>query len=206
MSRLALKLKEKNPEKLVAFAQDILNKMQDNAQIFAAPIVPFNDLQTTIDSLHLAQQETLTGGTAATVYRNQRRKELEEMLRKIGGYVIGVAGSNPEIITRAGIPLGRRGPLRYDFITAPVKLRGEGAGPGMVSLRWSPVSNAKSYELEYCMDPISDNGWRKTPLVSASNAMVNGLTRKEEYWFRVRACGSKGLISEWSSPWKALVY
>jgi hypothetical protein len=35
--------------------------------------------------------------------------------------------------------------------------------------------------------------------------VINGLTRKEEYWFRVRALGSQGIVSNWSSPAKQLV-
>lgn len=206
MAKIALKLDGKNPDALITFALDIHTRMLASAAVFDTPPVAMSDLKSDIDALQAAQNETLMGGRAATISRNEKLKRVVADLKKLANYVENVADEDVSIITMAGMPLRQRGPLRYDFLEKPIGLKGEGIGNGMVAVRWKRISYAKAYELEYCGDPIIDDKWQPTPLVSAASATVNGLNRKEEYWFRVRACGSKGMVSEWSSPLKVLAF
>lgn len=205
MSLVALKLNRKSTERLLFVAQEIHDKMEQNITLFPTPTVAMPDLQLAIDALTAAQQDTITGGTIQTVIRNERRATLEDLLRSLAGYVNGQSVRRREIAALSGMPLKQLGPRHIDFLEEPVELKSAAVGAGMVSLRWKPVKHTKQYEIEYCLEPISEAAWKKTPLMSAANAVVNGLSRKEDYWFRVRATGSKGIVSAWSSPSKVLV-
>jgi hypothetical protein len=198
MRQIALKLSRLSANAVITLANDIHEKMTTNATIFATPPVAMADLSSAIDSLSTAQHLTLMGGRAATIARNERRKELEEMLKVLASFVIIVSRGNEETYSLAGMPAKRRGPQRYDFLATPVNLRSESVYGEAVILRWKRVPNAKSYEVEYTKDPSVDSAWTRTPIVSACRSLIHGLALKEQYWFRVRATGSQGIVSGWS--------
>jgi hypothetical protein len=108
-------------------------------------------------------------------------------------------------IAMADLPAKRRGPQRYDFLETPTDLRSESIYGEAVALRWKKVANAKSYEVEYTKDPSIDSAWTRTPIVSASRTLIHGLALKEQYWFRVRATGTQGMVSGWSETKKQIV-
>jgi hypothetical protein len=199
MRQIALKLGKLSADELITLANDIHEKMTDNATIFATPPVAMADLSSAIDSLSNAQHLTLLGGKAAIIVRNERRKELEDMLRILASYVTTIGRGNEETYSLAGMPVKRRGPLRYDFLETPTNLRSESVYGDAVILRWNKVANAKSYEVEYTKDPSVDSAWMRTPIVSACRTLIHGLALKEQYWFRVRATGSQGMVSGWSN-------
>jgi hypothetical protein len=206
MARIALKLNEKNPAALIVFAQEVHDQLLANITLFATPTIQLTDFKTAIDDLQAAHQNTLMGGTAATVFRDDKMRVLQNMLRTLAAYVTSIAQGDATIITNAGMELAKQGPYRYEFIDVPVDVRVVCIGGGMMSMRWRKVRNAKSYEVEYTLDPNIDSSWQRMPVVSGSNTMVNGLKRKEEYWFRVRAVGTKLLFSDWSSPAKQVAF
>jgi len=205
MRQIALKLDRLSADAVITLANDIHEKMTVNATIFATPPIAMADLATAIDSLSTAQHLTLMGGRAATIARNERRKELEEMLKVLASFVVTVSRGNEETYSLAGMPAKRRGPQRYDFLETPTDLRSESIYGEAVILRWKKVANAKSYEVEYTKDPSIDSGWTRTPIVSAFRTLVHGLALKEQYWFRVRATGSRGIVSAWSETKKQIV-
>ena len=206
MARIALRLHEKNPATLLVFAQEVHDKLLANATMFATPTVALPDFKTAIDDLQAAQQETLMGGVAATIFRDEKRLIVQNMLRTLAAYVTAVAQRDATIITNAGMELAKNGPARYDFVDVPTDLRAVCIGGGIINLRWQKVANAKGYEVQYTLDPNIDSSWQRTPVAIAANTLVNGLTRKEEYWFRVRAIGTKLLFSDWSIPAKQVVF
>jgi len=205
MRPIALKLGKLNADALITLANDIHDKMTANATIFATPPIAMADLSSAIDSLSTAQHLTLMGGKAAIIARNERRKELEDMLRLLASFVITVSRGNEETYSQAGMTAQRRGPLRYDFLETPTDLRSESVYGEAVILRWKKVANAKSYEVEYTKDPSIDSAWTRTPIVSACRTLIHGLALKEQYWFRVRATGSQGMVSAWSETKKQIV-
>jgi hypothetical protein len=205
MKQIALKLHGMKPDVLITLAEDVFTRMTANVVIFATPTVPLADFQSSIEDLRSAQAATLLGGKAATATRNEKRRVLEENLKVLANYVWNISRGNEDIIILAGMTVRRQGPRRYDFLSTPTDLRTESIYGEAVILRWKKISNAKSYEVEYCREPMTPDAWIKAPIISASRTIINGLTRKEEYWFRVRAFGSQGMVSEWSNPTRQLV-
>jgi hypothetical protein len=205
MRQIALKLDRLSADAVITLANDIHEKMTTNAIIFATPPIAMADLSSAIDSLSIAQHLTLMGGRAATIARNERRKELEEMLKVLASFVVTVSRGNEETYSLAGMPAKRRGPQRYDFLETPTDLRSESVYGEAVILRWKKVANAKSYEVEYTKDPSVDSSWTRTPIASACRTLIHGLALREQYWFRVRATGTQGMVSAWSETKKQIV-
>ncbi|HTM66461.1 MAG TPA: fibronectin type III domain-containing protein [Flavipsychrobacter sp.] len=199
MRQVALKLHTLSADEVITLANDIHVKMTANATIFATPPVTMADFESAIDNLSSAQHLTLMGGKAAIIVRNGRRQELEDMLKVLASYVTTIGRDNEETYSLAGMPVKRRGPLRYDFLDTPTNVRSESVYGDAVILRWNKVANAKSYEVEYTKDPSVDSAWIRTPIVSACRTLIHGLALKEQYWFRVRATGSQGMVSGWSN-------
>lgn len=100
----------------------------------------------------------------------------------------------------AGMVAAARGPRRYDSIAQPKNVSGFSRYTGVAKLRWSVISNAAAYTVEYCIDPISDAGWKNGFYNKSANAEIGGLESGGKYWFRVRAIGAGGLLSDWSDP------
>jgi hypothetical protein len=205
MSIIALKLKEKTVDQLIIFALEFQSNLTANAAIFTTPPVPLADFQSSIEALQSAQQATLMGGIPETVLRNEKHRQLLNDITQLARYVELIANGNVETVMLVKLPLRRRGPQRYEFLDTPQMVSIESLYSESASLRWKRIANAKAYEVEYCPDPITADGWKRAPIISAARTVVNGLTRKEEYWFRVRALGSQGIVSNWSSPAKQLV-
>ena len=75
-----------------------------------------------------------------------------------------------------------------------------GDNPGELDSQWDPVYGRMSYQIQYCVDPMSDDGWTDLTPCSASKTTLTGQTSGSRVWLRVRAVGAKGLPGPWSNP------
>ena len=200
MKKVALKTKGLKPEQLIVHARNIHDGLTANSAIFATPPVTMADLQSEIDALELAQMNTYTGGKAARVIRDQKRLTIDNRLLELSWYVNGISKGDEAIMNLAGMVAAARGPRRYDTIATPKGLFGFSPYTGVVKLRWEKISNAKTYAVEYCPDPITGTEWKNGFYNSGANAEMGGLESGKKYWFRVRALGSAGMMSDWSDP------
>ena len=85
--------------------------------------------------------------------------------------------------------------------TVPTALQGvsatTGEHEGEINLVWKPISNARSYVIEYSLDPATAGSWTHAGVATAANKTVTGLTSGKRYWFLVAAIGAVGQ-SGWS--------
>jgi len=200
MKKVALKTTKMNAEQLVLHARSIHDCMTSNSVIFLTPPIAMADLSTQIDDLETAQINTYTGGKPTTVIRNQKRQVVEDSLQELSWYVNGVSRGDESIMNLAGMVAAARGPRRYDTIAVPKIIAAFSPYTGVAKMRWGVISNAAAYAAEYCPDPISDGGWRNGFYNKSANAEISGLESGKKYWFRVRAIGAAGLLSDWSTP------
>ncbi|HRO43598.1 MAG TPA: fibronectin type III domain-containing protein [Flavipsychrobacter sp.] len=200
MKKVALKMQKMNAVALVNFARGVHSALTVNVAIYATPPITLVALLALIDGLDEAQQNMLTGGTAATVIRNQKRKLLEVALLELSYYVNGIAKGDEAIIHLAGMVAGARGPRRYDSLTTPYDLIAESPLVGAIKLRWKGPHNVKNYAVEHCPDPITGTQWENGTYNSGANAVLEGFDTGKKYWLRVRALGSEGIKSDWSDP------
>jgi hypothetical protein len=71
------------------------------------------------------------------------------------------------------------------------------AGKNDAYLSWKPVSNARSYAIEFSLDPAAAGSWTHVGIATSSSKVIPNLTSGKRYWFRVAAIGSVGQ-SGWS--------
>jgi hypothetical protein len=200
MKRVALKTNKMNPEQLIIHARNVQEGLTTNVAIFATPPFSMADLQSEIDALEIAQMNTYNGGKAARVIRDQKRLAMEDRLLELSWYVNGISRGDEATMNLAGMVAAVRGPRRYDTIATPKGLSGFSPYTGAVKLRWEKISNAKTYAVEYCPDPITGTEWKNGFYNSGANAEMGGFESGKKYWFRVRALGSAGMMSDWSDP------
>jgi hypothetical protein len=174
--------------------------MASNASIFDAPPISMPTFRTQINELESAQINTYDRAKSATIIRNQKRAIIKASLVTLSWYVNSVSNGDEAIMNLAGMAAAARGPYRYDSIDKPKNLRGFSPYTGAVKIRWSVVSNAAAYIVEYCSDPATDTEWKNCFNNRSANAEMGGLESGKKYWFRVRAIGARGLMSDWSDP------
>jgi len=63
------------------------------------------------------------------------------------------------------------------------------------------VRGVKTYQVQYCVDPITSAGWKDVAPVSRSKKTITGLTSGARVWVRVRAIAPKEENhGAWSDP------
>ncbi|RYZ15363.1 MAG: hypothetical protein EOP49_53215 [Sphingobacteriales bacterium] len=198
MAKVALYLKEKSIPELIISAQNVQQKLTLNAAVFPQPPVDLDVFQGSITDLSEAQQAMIGGGTFQRSVRDNKMNMMVFQLKQLASYVDMKSLGDPVIINLAGFQTARRGPKRYDVLDIPLKLVAEAIGNGIVRLRWERVAHAKSYAVEYCIDHVTDDGWKNGTYNSAANALISGLLPTHRYFFRVCALGSESMRSAWS--------
>lgn len=85
-------------------------------------------------------------------------------------------------------------------VAAPqnVRLRSTGTS-GEVQLLCDPSERAKSYEVQYTLDPVNGPWTDAGTFGSTRGIIIGGRTRGKDYWMRIRAIGSNG-PGAWSDP------
>lgn len=81
----------------------------------------------------------------------------------------------------------------------PVLNATPGSHDGEIDLSWESLPNAKSYQIEKCLNPNDATGWSHSAVVTNCKATISGLTSGTRYWFRVATVGT-GSPSGWSDP------
>ena len=76
--------------------------------------------------------------------------------------------------------------------TAPVAISTLTANGGEVTLNWSPVAGATSYNVYYSLTPGAGTGGSKVSGIADSSYTVSGLTNWSRYYFVITAVGTGG--------------
>ena len=199
MSRVRLKLSKLTITEKVARGRQIVTAMTNNASFpnpqpaLADVTAAVDDLDKTFASVQAAKSEV----TTRVVTQENAEAKLMQILTQLAGYVESVAGKDDALIASAGMETkaSRSAP------TAPTVPQGvsatAGEHDGVINLSWKPVPNARSYTIEFSLDPATPSSWTHVGIATSSTKVIANLTRGKRYWFRVAAIGSVGQ-SGWS--------
>jgi len=199
MARIKLNLRNLSVTDKIAKGRQIVTAMTNNAR-FANPSPPLSDVTTTLDDLERAfalVQAARSEVTTKIVSQDNAEGKLDQALTQLAGYVESVAGKDDTVITSAGMDT-KAPPSAPTIPTAPQGL-GATAGEheGEINLTWKPVANARSYIIEFSLDPATAGSWTHSGVATAANKTIFSLTSGKRYWFRVAAVGAVGQ-SGWS--------
>ena len=125
--------------------------------------------------------------------RNQRLRELREVIKDLGGYVQAVCGGDAEKITSSAFGI-RALPSPPELMPAPQNLRAASTDmPGQIRLRWGGVRHHKSYVIQWTMgDPLIEANWAMLAITPKNYYLHTELDRKNTYSYRVVAVGAAG--------------
>jgi hypothetical protein len=198
MSKIALKLQERSVTELIALATNIHAKMEDAPLIFVAPVISLLMLKDAIENLIAANIAAADRGKTAIQLRNTKAKILQGYLRQQAAYVEAITAGDPDLIIQSGMDLVRRGPRMYETVYPPENLViSYTRNNGELKLRWSRISNAKNYSVQFSLDPMAEDSWKEIRSCTKTSCIISGLDRGASLWFRVNAKAAAG-VSSWS--------
>lgn len=181
---------------LIQLGQDVHTHLTGNAN-FTTPIPPLATLLTKINTAQTKLDDANMAFDTLRMKRAERRAasaDLVQTLESLAGYVQAASGGDEAKILSAGMsvraPSSPVGPL-----SAPqdlVVFIGEQEGTCL--LEWESLYGASTYIVEYASSPSGP--WTNGITVTATRALIGGLTSGAKYFFRVRAVGAAG-----NSPW-----
>ena len=197
MIYVVLNLQSKNVGDLILYGRLVSKSMKLNATIFTAMPIDLKDFDIQINELEQAQIDTFLGGEKETLIRNQKRKKLENSLKKLGLYVSQVSDGDPSIAHKAGMLVKSKPSKLTNILFKPLRFTAVSIQSGKAKLKWKPVEHARSYSVEFCDEP-SFTKWQNAGISTSSRITISNLDKGKEYWFRIVALGINGMVSDCS--------
>ena len=177
------------------FASNVVGKLAGNP-LFPTPPVSVAALGDAQQLYHLAVLAAQGGGVMSTATKNERRAELESLLRQDASYVQGQTGQNLSGLLSSGFEASSTNRTQVPLL-APVIHSLENAPEHQVIVRLAPVANAKSYEVQ----KKNGGGWEAAGVYGSTRGIVlAGFTPGQVYAVQVRAVGGSLKYSDWSQP------
>ncbi len=156
---------------------------------FPDPVPGLDELEVDIDK-YSAALDNMGNGVNATLVKNEKRKKLQETLKKLGLYVETVADGNAIIAGSSGFRLKAKSspigvlPKPSNFKVMP------GLSRGSIKLSVGKIHGAKMYQFEYKPGTnLTDDNW-KNETDSHSSIVINNLQSGQEYTFRAVGLGT----------------
>lgn len=163
-------------------------------------------ITTACDTLEQANEEVLFfGGKVNHQAKRAAEAAVRDIIRELAGLVQQQSGGDEAKILGAGFDVRRRG-KPVDKLGTPENLRPLITGNlGEVSLAWNGMPDVTNFQVFSCStDPGREDAWQLVAFTSKTKYTVTGLESARYHWFRIRAIGRKGLVSQMSQVVKAL--
>ena len=172
---------------LLAKAADVISGMTNNSG-FSTPSPTPETIETSRAAFLDALAASNSGSHQAVAYKNDKRKELEELLHDLGVYVNQTAKGDEALLLSSGFDLqkkaGPAGPL-----PAPENIRVQvGESAGSVELSCERVKQAVCYAVQY--RNLTEPGETDIVFATKPKFEIDGLTTGHHYAFRILAIGT----------------
>jgi hypothetical protein len=168
---------------------------------FPTPLVPLATLDTAQQAYHDALLEAVQGGTQLKAIKNEKREELEILLRQEASYVQGLAGQSLSMLLSSGFYPTSKNRAQY-ALPAPVLGGLDNGTSTQLILGIQPVANARAYEVQI----KNGGGWTPAGVFAQARGIVlPGLTPGQVYSVQARAIGGSTGCSDWSDSLSRMV-
>jgi hypothetical protein len=139
---------------------------------------------------------TAQGGTLATSAKRDAREVLVTSLRQTAAYVQSVASQDLTLLLSSGFQAVSTNRAQSPLDT-PVVMDIDNSISTQLILRLQPVTNARSYEVQY----KNGAGWLPAGIFTQARRIeIDSLTPGTVYTVQVRAVGGSTGYSEWCAP------
>jgi len=199
MARIRLNLRSLSVTDKIAKGRQIVTAMTNNTN-FPNPSPPLTEITASLDELTQAfalVQSAKSEVSTRVVTQDNSEARLDQLLTQLAGYVESVAGRDDTLITSVGMET-KAVPSAATVPSVPQALAANaGEHEGEINLLWKAVPKARSYIIEFSLDPATASSWTHVGIATSASKVVTNLTSGKRYWFRVAAVGAGGQ-SGWS--------
>ena len=199
MARIRLNLRSLSVTDKIAKGRQIVTAMTNNTN-FPNPSPPLTEITASLDELTQAfalVQSAKSEVSTRVVTQDNSEAKLDQLLTQLAGYVESVAGRDDTLITSVGMET-KAVPSAATVPSVPQALAANaGEHEGEINLLWKAVPKARSYIIEFSLDPATASSWTHVGIATSASKVVSNLTSGKRYWFRVAAVGAGGQ-SGWS--------
>ena len=189
-------------EQKIQLVADIRTAMTDNPR-FPTPNPSLVELSEIAEDL---KQNTSRAAEArqismiATLTQDRTEDGLDVLLTQLAAYVDHLAKGDEATILSAGLAV-RGGSVLIGPLPVPGPVAvNSGDASGELDVSWPRMVGAKSFVIQYSVDPDAPGDeWKFATSSTKSSCTLTGLTPGARYWVRVAASGAAGQ-SAWSAP------
>jgi Fibronectin type III domain len=199
MPRIRLNLNRLSVNDKIAKGRQIVTAMTNHPS-FPTPSPSLTDITAALEELDKAFAEVQAARSDVTtrvVAQDDAEVKVDQMLTQIGGYVESIAGKDDKLISSAGMET-KSTPTAPSVPSVPQGVSAlAGERDGEIDLSWRPISNARSYTIEFSLDPATPASWAHIAIAASANKTLTNLKSGTRHWFRVAAINTLGQ-SGWS--------
>ena len=182
---------------LVTFANNVYQKMLVGKQ-YDPLRKDVELLKQNTNSYEAALAASIDGGKALTAAKKAAMTIVLNQLSVIASGVDALAKGDEVFILNAGFAV-RAMPTRVEILLPPTDFMAQKSTIiGWVALKWKPVIGAKGYTVEKRVKSDENPLWETAVFSTSVSTNIKNLPLETYVEFRVRAVGTKDLMSDWS--------
>ena len=185
MKKPTLQFQKLNAAQLLQYAEQILGKMRQHADVFESPSPSLEDVEAAVVAFRDATTEAAFRDRRAIVLREQRQADLKALIYELSKYVDTVAKGDEAVVLAAGFIPSKPSSNRTGRAPQPGNLRAinDYVGSARIQLRVDRWEGSRLYQFEH-RKKGTDQPWQPV-LSSKATCILENLDVFEEYEFRV---------------------
>jgi len=174
-------------------AASIIKSMTGNTN-YPTPVPALTAVQTALTIYEASLATAATGNPEKTAIKDQKRRDLEALLKQLGTYVQLNCKNDLGILLSSGFEASKP-PAPYGILPKPENFKVEnGPNAGTAKLSLDKIKGASSYRFEFVAAPVTDTTVWLVNVGTARNNIIDGLVSGNQYAFRVAAIGAEPTI------------
>lgn len=174
---------------LSAKATHVVEQMTGNAH-FPTPVPQLETLTSNNANFIEALNKAVGGSKEDTVIKNNIRKMVETLLKRLADYVQITSDGDEAIILSSGFDVNKK-PTAIGPLPKATGLEVKpGDNKGTMLANCNVIPSASFYEFEYTEAPIAPNCIWIVKTTTKHRLLIEGLTSGKQYAFRVAGAGS----------------
>ncbi|NOQ32026.1 MAG: hypothetical protein GQ570_12985 [Helicobacteraceae bacterium] len=180
---------------VTTFAHDVLKHMKNNDH-FKKPTPSLKELEDATLSYKQASSDAIEGTKEQTDIKNQKKKELTNVLSKLAQFVNFSADGDKTALDSSGFTLAES-KSSIGILDAPSSVHvKDGSNHGELEVSYSKVAKAKSYKIIYTIDQTQEESKWLSKQSNSTTLLVTGLEKAKEYFFKVAAVSSEAIKND----------
>ena len=164
-------------------------KMTANAN-FPNVVPTAANMAIAADDFEAAMANASTGNRDLIVNKNVQKITLRAMMRKWALYVNQLSDGNLRMLVSSGLQLTKE-PAPSTLAVPENIVIDQALNPGSVAVSFKTVDNAINYHYEWAPEPVTANTVWQGTACTFRKLVISNLEQGTNYWFRVRAYGTK---------------